>query len=238
MNMTHGRLLLLLLLSTAAAAQVCDPAKFAGTYALQLSGTTTISGVEKPATSLARVVFDGQGKLSGISSTMFSGFLLANPVTGSYEARADCTLTWKLQDDSGAYQNFAGTIAPDLVRGQFRQTDPGAPERGVMVKSADKCTAQDLRARYTYSVSGSTTPMQEGDRRQTVSARGTVDVARNGSFQIDSDCTVRFNLIVLDAAEREQWLDMRGLLVSGGQEILAIETDPGAMVTGRLSVAQ
>jgi len=63
-------------------------------------------------------------------------------------------------------------------------------------------------------------------------------VARNGSFQVDSDCTVRFNLIVLDAAEREQWLDMRGLLVNGGQEILAIETDPGAMVTGRLSVAQ
>jgi len=236
--MIGTRAVVLCCLCASALAQVCDPSKLAGSYALQLSGTTTVSGDEKPATSLARVVFDGHGKLSGISSTMFSGFLLANPVTGSYEARADCSLAWKLQDDSGAFQNFAGTLAPDLARGQFRQTDPGAPQRGLILKSLDKCNAQDLRPRYAYAVSGSTTPMQEGGSRQTISAKGTVDIARNGSFQVDSDCVVQFDLVVLDPAGREQWLRMRGILVSGGQEILGIETDPGAMVSARLSAPQ
>src|SRR5437764_11608644 len=116
------------------AADVCDPAKLSGTYAVQLSGVTTISGTEKPATSLARIVFDGSGNLKGTASAMFTGFLLANPVTGTYEAHADCGLTWKLQDDSGAFQNFSGTLSPDLNRAQFRQTDPGGAQRGILLK--------------------------------------------------------------------------------------------------------
>ena len=48
----------------------------------------------------------------GYSSTHFSGFLQGNPVTGAYEAHNDCSLTWTLQDDSGNYQHFTGTMTP------------------------------------------------------------------------------------------------------------------------------
>src|SRR5205823_1384438 len=157
----------------------CDPAKLIGPYGFQLSGTTKISGAEKPTTSLGRIVFDGHGSLSGSSSAMFSGFLLGNPVTGSYEAKPDCTVTWKLQDDSGAYQNFSGTISTDLTRGQFHQSDSGGAQHGILQKAPDQCTPQSLRKQYSYTVSGSTTPMQDGDTGRTVSAKGTVDVARN-----------------------------------------------------------
>jgi hypothetical protein len=229
------RALFLLALSLPAFAQVCDPAKLSGPYGFQLSGTTTISGAEKPTTSLGRIVFDGHGNLSGTSSAMFSGFLLGNPVTGAYEAGADCGLTWKLQDDSGGFQHFAGTLSSDLTHGQFRQTDPGGAQHGTLQRAPDTCTAQNLRKQYTYTVSGSTTPMQEGDKPRPVSAKGTLDVARNGTFQVDSDCTVQFDLVLLGPGERLVSLHMRGVLVNGGREILAIQTDPGAMVAGHFN---
>jgi hypothetical protein len=226
---------LLFLLPFALYSQVCDPVHFSGPYAFQLFGTTTISGDAQPATSLGRLIFDGHGKISGNSATMFAGYLLGNPVTGTYELRTDCTLTWKLQDDSGAFQSFTGAITPDLARGQFRQAGFGGPQRGTLTRSSDRCTAQDLKNRYTYTVNGSTTPMMDGDTPGGVSAAGTVDVARNASFSVDSDCTVTFDLIVVGENQRLITLRMRGQLVNGGREILAIETDPGAMVAARLN---
>ena len=90
------------------AAAVCDPNQLQGPYGFQLSGAASISGQSQPATSIGRIVFDGQGGISGYSSVMFAGFLLGNPVTGTYESRSDCTASWSLQDDSGAYQHFSG----------------------------------------------------------------------------------------------------------------------------------
>jgi glucoamylase len=82
------------------------------------------------------------------------------------------------------------------------------------------------------------TPMQPGDAPRVVSARGTLDVAENGSFRIESDCAVRFGLTLPaqdgKAAELST-MAMRGFLVSGGREILAFQTDPGAMVAARFT---
>jgi hypothetical protein len=225
-------LFLLVLLPAAHAADYCDPVKLSGPYAFQLSGSTTISGEQKPTASIGRIVFDGSGRLSGTASAMFSGFLLGNPVTGTYEAKQDCSVTWKLQDDSGALQNFAGTLSPDLAQIQFRQSDPGGAQRGIMQKTSDSCTAANLLKKYEYTVSGSTTPMRAGDIAHTVTAKGTLDVAQNGSFQVESDCSVRFSLILPDP---DGTLTMRGFLVNGGMEILAFQTDPGAMVSARFS---
>jgi hypothetical protein len=226
---------LLLALPLVLHAQVCDPAKFAGTYGFQLSGVTTISGDPKPTTALGRLIFDGHGSLSGNSSSMFAGYLLGNPVTGSYEFKSDCTLTWKLQDDSGGWQNFTGVMASDLSRAQFRQASLGGPHRGTLTRSADRCTAKDLQKRYTYTIGGNTTPMVEGDNSRTVNASGTVDVARNGTFSVDSDCSVTFDLVLLGPDQRLTSLHMRGILVNAGREILAIQTDPGAMVAARFN---
>ena len=228
--------LLLLLPGTAAqAADVCDPTKLAGPYAFQLSGATTISGAPKPTASLGRITFDGSGNLSGTASATFSGVLLGNPVTGTYESKSDCSVTWKLQDDSGAFQNFSGTLSPDGTRAQFRQTDPGGAQRGIMQKISDSCSAADLQKKYTFTVSGNTTPVQPGEVAHTISNEGKLDVAENGTFQVDSDCSVHFVLtlppgpspIVIPP------MTMRGFLVNGGKEILAFQTDPGAMVAAR-----
>jgi hypothetical protein len=229
---------ILILLPLALRAQVCDPARLAGVYGFQLSGVTTISGDAKPAISLGRLVLDGHGNISGTAYTMFTGYLLGNPITGTYELKSDCTLTWKLQDDSGGWQNFTGTMTADLARAQFQQAGLSGPQRGTLTKAADRCSIEDLRKRYTYTVNGSTTPMFDGDAPGATSAAGTVDVARNGTFSVDSDCTVTFDLVVLGSGERLNSLHMRGMLVSAGREILAIETDPGAMVAARFNAVQ
>jgi hypothetical protein len=92
---------------TAQAADVCNPEDLPGPYLFQLTGSTDISGTPKRTASLGRIAFDGRGGLSGTASATFSGLLLGNPVTGSYEAKSDCSVIWNLQDDSGGFQNFS-----------------------------------------------------------------------------------------------------------------------------------
>ena len=229
MRLVYG---IALLIASLARADVCDPSRFAGSYAFQLSGTTTIAGPEKPATSLGRLVFDGAGNVGGVSSAMFTGLLLSNPVTGSYEVRADCSIRWKLQDDSGAFQNFAGTLSADLTRGQFHQADSGGAQRGILQKTPDQCSAATLKPRYRYTISGTIIPMDSAGPGRSISAKGTLAVSP-GALQVDSDCVVQFDLATHDANGDPMVLRIRGYLVNGGQEMLAIQTDPGAMVTGR-----
>ncbi len=222
----------------AQAADVCNPADLVGPYAFQLTGLTDISGTPRPTVSLGRIVFDGHGSVSGTSSATFRGLLLGNPVTGNYEAKSDCSVSWALQDDSGAFQNFSGSLSSDGTSVQFKQTDPGGAQRGIMKKTSDSCSAADLLKKYSFTISGSTTPMQPGEVPHTVSAKGTLDTAENGSFEVETDCSVRFRLTLPDqdgrAAEPPP-MNMRGFLVNGGKEILAFQTDPGAMVAARFT---
>jgi hypothetical protein len=233
--------LFLLVLPSGLAAQaagVCDPADLVGPYAFQLTGSTDIAGTPKPTASLGRIAFDGRGSLSGTASATFNGLLLGNPVTGSYEAKSDCSVSWKLQDDSGGFQDFSGVVSTDGTRVQFTQTDPGGAQHGIMQKTSDACSAADLLKKYDFTVSGSTIPMEAGEVAQEVSAKGTLDIAENGSFQVDSDCSVRFAWTLPDedgqVAESSP-MAMRGFLVNGGKEILAFQTDPGSMVAARFT---
>jgi hypothetical protein len=77
-----------------------------------------------------------------------------------------------------------------------------------------------------------------GEISRTVSAKGTLDIAENGTFPVDCDCSVRFGLTL--PAEGGQVpeppaMAMRGFLVDGGKAILAFQTDAGAMVTAQLT---
>jgi hypothetical protein len=211
----------------AQAADVCDPVRFGGAYAFQLSGMTTIGGPPQPTVSIGRIVFDG-GKITGTSSATFSGLLLGNPVNGTYEAHPDCTLTWQLQDDSGAYQHFTGKLSADAARIPFRQTDPGGTS-GTMQRTAANCSSTDLKRNYEYTVAGAMKAMNPGEEGRSVSARGMLDTSRGGDFKVDADCSVHFTLALPDGATK-----MRGFLVNDGKEVLGFQTDPGAMVSVRL----
>ena len=222
----------------AQAAGACNPADLVGPYAFQLTGSTEISGTPKPAVSLGRISFEERGSLSGTASATFRGLLLGNAVTGSYEAKSDCSVIWTLRDDSGGLQNFSGTLSTDGTSVPFKQTDPGSAQRGIMKKIPGACSAADLRQNYSYTISGSTTPMLPGQVPHTVSAKGTLDIARNGSLQVESDCSVTFGFTLPPQdgqVDQPPPMNMRGFLVNGGKEILAFQTDPGAMVSASLT---
>jgi hypothetical protein len=233
------------LAAPACAADVCDPAKLVGAYGFQLSGHTTISGEAKPVVSVGRLVFDGKGGLSGYSSVNFAGYFLGNPVTGAYEAHTDCTISWSLQDDSGAYQHFSGKLTPDNLAAEFSQSDPGGAQKGFLQLVAPKCSAASFAPLYTFGMAGSTTPMNPGDVAHQVSTEGSVepDAAGNlkivipnatptaGTITVDADC---FAQIAMTLPSGDS-ISLRGILVNGGKQILAMETDPGTTVAAKFN---
>jgi hypothetical protein len=226
-------LLLALVVSQAHSADVCDPQKFEGQYGVQLAGTTTISGAVQPVASIGRLVFDGKGAVSGYVSVNFTGLLLGNPVTGSYEAKTDCSLTWKLQDDSGAYQNFAGTLTSDFLRVRFHQTDKGAARDGTMVRTPKECSAAALQKRYNYTMKGSTTAagvVEIGDAGNLVINPAGDNSAGQGTVQVNGECIATFQLALPGIAGM---MNLRGVVLDEGREILAIQTDPNTTVTAR-----
>ena len=226
-------------------ADVCDPRPLQGAYAFQLSGEARIStdGKPKPAVSVGNLTFDGHGAVTGYSSVQYAGFLQGNPTTGQYEAHTDCSISWSLQDDSGAFQHFDGKMTPDLARIEFHQSDPGGPQRGVMLRTPDSCSATTLKPQYHVAISGSFTPMMEGQESHHVAASGTAEVTGGGGMRFDfsspptvdgkidvgSDCVVTIEI------GGDSPMNLRGFLVNDGREILAMQTDPGYMVTARFT---
>ena len=237
---------------SANAADYCNPRDFLGTYGFQLTGETTISGEPQPAATLGRLVFDEDGGVSGTSSVKFAGLLLGNPVTGTYEAHRNCSVSWSLQDDSGGYQHFSGVATPDSRRVRFRQTDPGGAQEGLLVRTAAQgCKASDLQGKYAFTLSGNMIPMTEGGAAGTVAGEGVLEEDSHHHFQltlegkspyttevamsVESDCTVEMEF-ALQKDGTPTAVKLRGILVDAGKEILAIQTDPGAVVSARFAV--
>ncbi len=239
-------LTLILALGLPLCADVCDPKNIQGPYGVQLSGDTNISGDSKPVTNIGRIVLAEDGTISGYSTVMFAGFLLGNPVTGTYETHWDCTIAWSLQDDSGAFQHFSGVATSDGKRVHFSQTDPGGAQGGTMVKTSAACKTSDLRKAYSFTLSGTTIPMLPGGTSSAVAAKGLIQADDKGSFRlapagaadptdvtitVDAECNVEIGLTLPATGEGTAIpTNLRGVLIDEGKEILAIETDPGAMV--------
>jgi len=212
-------LLLATLLAATASAEVCGDNDLAGAYGLQLSGSTSIAGLPKAMAAIGRVVFQSGGHIDGYSSVNFDGLFLGNPVTGNYTFQTDCSLTFEVQDDSGAWQHFRGTLQPGGARASFHQTDPGTGGRGILEKVADTCTPTSFRGKFAVSIgSQKTVTMADGNGNFSWTSG---DATNSGTYTVDSDCFVQMNFGV----------QLRGVLVNGGRTVLAVQTDPGKVST-------
>jgi hypothetical protein len=215
------------------AANVCGEWEVLGPYGAQFSGITRIAETPKPAVGLSRLVFNEDKGVSGYSSVSFDGLLLGNPVTGTYEINSDCTMTWSLQDDSGAFQHFSGTVTPGGNKVDFRQTDPDTGQHGIMERTSDSCTAEDFKSRYAFTMAAAKGTLDvTADGTFTIKSltiEGTpIDVPASGTFTVDPDCIVH---ITFGDGE----INLRGILVNNGAEILAIQIDPGKTVAARFT---
>jgi hypothetical protein len=226
---------------------VCDPKNLQGAYASLLSGNTTIGGGLKPVASVGRLVLDGSGALSGTSSTAFTGLLLGNPVMGKYEAGADCTVTWSLQDDSGNWQHFQGTMTEDGRRISFRQTDSGGASNGTMLQTPTTCSSSEFQGRYGLTLSGSTIDVDSGQVSGPVAAKGLIEAdgssgiafssdssaapVKEGGFEMQDDCWVQLRMQLPAGGNETASQTFRAVLANSGKELLGIQTDPGTAVT-------
>ena len=165
-------------------AETCDARAFQGAYGFSLTGTTNIGDRARPVAVLGRLVVEDSEHLRGVSSASFMGLVYGNRVMGTYQVQMDCTIAWTLQDSSGGLQHFAGTMTVDGGRIMFRQTDPGSPGNGIMLRSMKACTESGLMRTFDFIASGSTFNMMNPAETRSVDVQGvlTADGAHKVSF--------------------------------------------------------
>lgn len=230
-------------------AAVCDPNALQGPYAFSLVGATTIGGRTGPVAVLGRLVFDDSGDVSGIASASFTGFVLGNPVTGKYEAHADCSVEWSLQDDSGGFQHFAGSMSAGGGHVAFRQTDPGGAQTGTLLRTMDQCSESSLAGEFHLTASGSTVDISTAVESERISLNGLLiadgagglffakgagePVLSAGTYDVQDDCFAELVLELPEVGNAKAAMHFRAILVEKGGA-LGIQTDPGTIVALQL----
>ena len=249
MQIPNSLLLLALLLGPRVGA-ACDPKDFAGNYGFLLTGTATIGGDTRPVAIVGRLVLDGWGSAHSTSSAAFTGIVLGNPAAGTYEAQSDCSVRWTLRDDSGTWQNFAGTMTDRGARVAFRQTDPGGVANGLMIRTPDVCAPSAFQGRFELTLSGSSVDVYSGRAFGRVSFGGSVEAdgagglsfttgtgaptVKAGTYSFEDGCFVQLTVPPVGGSKATE-MHFRGILVDDGRTLFAMQTDPGTVVSLRLA---
>jgi hypothetical protein len=160
----------------------CSAVMLAGNYAMQFSGTPsvtvakTIAGVAVPdtivqavtadaanggkttvpAAGILRLYLDGAGLVTGSSSVSLRGSWLQGAITGSYSVDSDCSATLTLTDASGASSNYAGAVVGQGDSVFVIQTDDGAGISGFARKTRGFCQTSDVAGTFGIQYSGNT----------------------------------------------------------------------------------
>jgi len=102
-------------------------------------------------------------------------------------------VSWKRQDDSGAFQNFSGNgFEPMELSCNSHRPTPAGAQRGIMRKTSDACSAADLLKEYDFT-SPSSIPMQDGEVGHAVAAKGTLGYSRERQLRGGGRLLVRFD---------------------------------------------
>jgi hypothetical protein len=114
----------------------------------------------------------------------------------------------------------------------------------VLQKTPANCDTAAFKGRYEYNSSGVSTPYALGGGGTTVTEKGTMDAdgagnltlnvldqATGGTYEVDSECFVEIRYTPASGDE----INLRGILVNGGKEVMAIHTDPEVTGTVKLT---
>ena len=241
-------------LSSAAWATTCSNASLSGTYGF-LHGGIGSSG--NPNTGLTQVTFDPTtGTYAGEVTESADGVTSTLPLTATYAVRPNCTVTARVSLGGGPATNVSFVVTPTGFFFLFQA--PGATSEGPGVKQGSaNCTDAGVKGSFGFEATGlflagapitgpvafigelklTVTPSGDGVISGAVagSEDGTIFTFAEepvlGSYTVASDCTgtatiqtkggsvARFSLVVVD----------------GGKEMLAIETDTDTVVSGTLA---
>jgi hypothetical protein len=109
----------------AAVAKKCSEATLDGTYLFAQNGVEIKGNDQRPFALAGYDVFDGNGKVRGVSSGNFDGEVFRKqPIRGTYSVKANCTGTVTFRGVGGATTHGDIFIAPDGSKFAFVGTDP------------------------------------------------------------------------------------------------------------------
>jgi hypothetical protein len=226
-----------------ASAGSCSDATLKGVYGFISSG---FGGDGTPRALVGQATADGKGNLSGTVTKSKDGTILTITFTGTYSVAKNCTgsLTFIDQDGETRHVNF---VFDNSKKGwQAIQTDSGRVNSGfALAEGAAVCGANGKKQTFAANLAGSINGVGPVAYVEQVILDGKGNVSGNGTFSLDgaiytvpitgtytenADCTgtaqvtpsgfstANFNLVVVNV----------------GKEILLIETDTNAIVSGNM----
>ena len=109
----------------------CSDATLEGTYLFAQNGVEIKGNDQRPFALAGYDVFDGNGKVRGVSSGNFGGEVFRkDPFTGTYSVKANCTGTVTFRGGGSATQGDV-FIAPDGSKFAFVRTNPEFVAAGI-----------------------------------------------------------------------------------------------------------
>ena len=232
-------------LSSAAWAATCSKASLRGTYGFLHDGTDS-NGT--PATAaVTQITFDSTtGTFTGETTASHDGVIATESLTGTYAVASNCTGTGN--PTGGSPFSFVVTSTGFLAAHLFAE--------GFAVKQGSPtCTNAGAKGSFGFETTGvflagapapavafigelklTVDPSGEGviSGRLSASEGGTfltfAEEPVTGSYRIDPDCRGRATIAPKGRSEMHFSL----VVVDGGNEMLAIETDADTVVSGTL----
>ncbi len=229
--------------SSAAWAATCSNASLRGTYGFLHDGTDS-NGTPTSA-AVTQITFDSTtGTFTGETTTSHDGVIATEPVTGTYTIASNCTGTGN--PAGGSSFSFVVTSTGFLALHLFAE--------GFAVKQGSAtCTNAGVKGSFGFETTGAflaeasapavafigelklkVDPSGEGVIRGRVAAseNGTflTFVPVTGSYRVGADCRGRATI----APEGLPEMHFSLVVVDGGNEMLAVETDANTVVSGTL----
>jgi hypothetical protein len=230
-------------LSSAAWAATCSTASLSGTYGF-LHDTTDSNGTPASA-AVTQITFDSTtGTFTGETTASHDGVIVTEPTTGTYAVASNCTGTGSPAGGSP----FAIVVTSTGFLGAHVSGEGFAVKQG-----SPTCTNAAVEGSFGFQATGVFLPGVAapgavafiGELQLTVNPSGEGVIGGrlwaseggtfagepvSGSYTVDRDCRGRATITPKGLSE----MHLRLVVVDGGHEMLAVETDANTVVSGSL----
>jgi hypothetical protein len=241
-----------LALSSAAWAATCSNASLSGTYGF-LHGGTAMDGT--PTTAVSQLTFDSTtGTYTGEDTASHDGVITTVPITATYAVASNCTGRGTVTVGSRS-ANLAFVVTSTGFLNVNQTTGVTAEGFGVK-QGSPTCTNAGVQGNFGFETTGvflagapATGPVAFiGELKLTVNPSGEGVISGHvagsedgtilkfaeepvtGSYRVGTDCRGRATITPKGRSKMHFSL----VVVDGGNEMLALETDAGTVVSGTL----
>jgi hypothetical protein len=234
---------------SSAAWATCSNASVSGVYGFVGGGT---DGSGALTASLFQLTFDSStGTFTGTGTVSSDGVIETGSATGTYTIASSCTATGTITFSTGKTKSFAFVVTST---GGVKEvdTDTGAVNEGIAVaQGSPTCTTAGVKGSFGLAATGVfvtgapfTGPVDLigelalSDGAITGHVAGSEDGAIlsfsqepvRGSYAINSDCTGTASIM----PKGQSTLNFNLVIVDGGKEMLAIETDADTVLSATI----